>query len=97
MAAKAVFKSSLPSLPDEPNHPSNFTFPKRSFGKTKPVFCAARSQWFCTWPFLHYDETHLMLLHYHQDITDQLDLRLVANEYITKNETRQTIFATFKL
>ena len=68
MAAKAVFKSSLPSLPDEPNHPSNFTFPKRSFGKTKPVFCA-----------------------------DQLDLRLVANEYITKNETRQIIFATFKL
>ena len=57
MAAKAVFKSSLPSLPDEPNHPSNFTFPKRSFGKTKPVFCAARSQWFCTWPFLQYDES----------------------------------------
>ena len=40
---------------------------------------------------------HLMLLHYHQDITDQLDLRLVANEYITKNETRKTIFTTFKL
>eukprot|EP00731_Ephydatia_muelleri_P001852 Em0001g1852a len=29
---------------------------QRSFGKTKPVFCSAKSQWFDTWPFLHYDE-----------------------------------------
>ena len=38
---------------------------------------------------------HLMLLYYHQDLTDSLDMRLVANEFISKNETRQTIFAKY--
>ena len=32
------------------------TFPTWSFGKSKPVLCSAWSQWFSTWPFLHYDE-----------------------------------------
>ena len=51
------FKAPLPSLPDEPHHPGrNFIFPKKSFGKSKPVLCSAQSQWFDTWPFLHYDE-----------------------------------------
>ena len=36
---------------------------------------------------------HLMLLYYHQDLTDSLDMRLVANEFISKIETCQTIFA----
>ena len=49
-------RDSIPSLPDESHHPKSFAFPKRSFGKTKPVFCSAESQWFDTWPFLHYDE-----------------------------------------
>ncbi len=31
-------------------------FPKRTFGKSKPVLCSAQSQWFNSWPFLHYDE-----------------------------------------
>ena len=29
---------------------------------------------------------HLMILHYHQDVTDKLDLKSVANEHITKSE-----------
>ena len=50
-------KASLPSLTDEPHHPKpGYVFPKRAFGKTKPVMCAAQSQWFNSWPFLHYDE-----------------------------------------
>ncbi|XP_033123564.1 zinc finger MYM-type protein 1-like [Anneissia japonica] len=44
-------------LPNEPHHPkADFSFPKRSFGKAKPVMCSAQSQWFRTWPFLHYVE-----------------------------------------
>ena len=46
----------IPSLPEEPHHPKNFLFPKRSFGKSKPVLCCAQPQWFSSWPFLHYDE-----------------------------------------
>ena len=38
---------------------------------------------------------HLMLLHYHQDRTDGLDLKKIANEYIEKNETRKSTFAMF--
>ena len=51
-----VLKGSLPRLPDKPHHPQKFLFFKRMFGKTKPVMCSAQSQWFTTWPFLHYDE-----------------------------------------
>ena len=35
---------------------------------------------------------HLMILHYHQEMTDRLDLKCIANEYIMKNES-----ATFPL
>ena len=38
---------------------------------------------------------HLMILHYHQDLCDKLDLNSVANEYISKNDSRQSTFATF--
>ena len=37
---------------------------------------------------------HFMVLHYHQDKCDSLDLKATANEYILRNETRRT-FATF--
>lgn len=39
---------------------------------------------------------HLIILHYHQDICDSINLKSIANEYITKNEARQSTFATFK-
>lgn len=56
MAARSL-KSSIPDLPEAPYHPaSNFVFPKRTFGKAKPVQCAAQRQWFSSWAFLHYDE-----------------------------------------
>ena len=38
---------------------------------------------------------YLMILHYHQDLCDKLDLNSVTNEYISRNDTRQSIFATF--
>ena len=54
---KDSWKKSLPSLPNEPHHPTNrFVFPKRTFGLTKPVKCSAHYNWFQSWPFLHYDE-----------------------------------------
>lgn len=31
---------------------------------------------------------HLMILHYHQDLRDKLDLNSVANEYISKNDSK---------
>ena len=45
-----------PSLPDEPNHPKDFSFPKRPFG-SRSVMYSAHSGWFSTWPILHYDES----------------------------------------
>ena len=38
--------------------------------------------------------THLMILYYHQEMTDKLDLKCIANEYILKSEKR-CIFATY--
>lgn len=44
---------------------------------------------------------HLMILHYHQDLCDELDIRsianeyTIANEYISRNAARKTTFATF--
>ena len=38
---------------------------------------------------------HLMILHYHQEMTDKLDLKCIANEYILKSEKRRWIFATY--
>ena len=54
---KDSWKKSLPSLPNEPHHPTNrFVFLKRTFDHTKPVKCSAHYNWFQSWPFLHYDE-----------------------------------------
>ena len=53
MAAATRF----PILPNNPFHPpQQYSFPKRAFGKTKPVMCHTQHQWFKNWPFLHYDE-----------------------------------------
>ena len=37
---------------------------------------------------------HLMVLHYHQDHTDNLDLGAVYSEYVSRNEVRKSTFAT---
>ena len=47
-------------LPDfgsdnKPNQPPQFDFPKREFGKTKPVKRVFQAQWFKKWKWLHYD------------------------------------------
>ena len=39
---------------------------------------------------------HLMVLHYNQDMTDNLDLKYIANEYITKNELEEALFPLFE-
>ena len=38
---------------------------------------------------------HLLLLHYHQDQTDTLDLKEIGNSFISSNDTRKTVFAKF--
>ena len=40
-------------------------------------------------------QARLNHLLYHQDRTDGLDLKKIANEYIEKNETRKSTFAMF--
>ena len=37
------------------------------------------------------------ILHYHQDLTDSLDLECIVNEYVAYNEARKSTFATFNL
>ena len=38
---------------------------------------------------------HLMLLYYHQDLTDKLNLQEVANAFICAKDTRSTVLAKF--
>ena len=38
---------------------------------------------------------HLMLLYYHQDLTDLLHMKEVANEFISAKEQRSTVFSKF--
>ena len=38
---------------------------------------------------------HLMLLYYHQDLTDELNMKEVANEFISAKEQRNTVFAKY--
>ena len=39
---------------------------------------------------------HLMVLHVHQDKTDRLDLKKVANEFVGNNDNRKRVFGFFK-
>ena len=73
-------KESLPTLSDEPHHPkAGFAFPKRSFGKSKPVLCSAQSHWFSSWPFPHYDESQDVVLCHTCVMAFKLDLMKLAN------------------
>ena len=58
MASCSRFTNPLPELPCSPHQPSDFTFPKRSFGKTAIVWRSFQPSWFKQWPFLHYDEAN---------------------------------------
>ena len=40
---------------------------------------------------------HLMVLNYHQDFTDSMDMRLVANDFISANESLMSVFAKFDI
>ena len=40
---------------------------------------------------------HMMILHIHKDLTDQLDLNKVAAEFVSRNERRQRCFGSVKL
>ena len=59
----ASLKGQIPILPEKPHHPKDYSFPKRSFGKLKPLLCSAQSQWFKTSAFLHYDEGQDVFCH----------------------------------
>ena len=41
---------------DKPNQPTALSFPKRIYGKKKPVKRAFQPSWFKSWSWLHYDE-----------------------------------------
>ena len=36
-----------------------------------------------------------MLLHVHNDETDELDLKQIASEFVARNSSRQNIFGNF--
>ena len=68
VCACSIFRSTMAEasgsgelqLPDfrsdnKPNQPPQFDFPKREFGKTKPVKRAFQAQWFMKWKWFHYD------------------------------------------
>lgn len=38
---------------------------------------------------------HLMLLNIHKEQLDDLDLKIVANEFVRESDHRQRIFGTF--
>ncbi len=61
--AEKPSKCSIPTLPEKPHQPLDFKFPKRLFGKAKPVQCSAQSRWFSAWPFLHYEGIDAMFCH----------------------------------
>ena len=46
---------SVPNLPDLPNQPTDYNFPKREFGKSKITYRSFQGQWFKQWKWLHYD------------------------------------------
>ena len=71
--AKLTAIVTLPSLPDEPRYPTDFRFPKRTFGKSNRVLCSAQSQWFRIWPFLHYDEAQDAVFCHHCATATKLD------------------------
>ena len=48
----------LPEISEHANQPSGYNFPKRSFGKTKPVHRAFQQPWFGKWKWLHYDSAN---------------------------------------
>lgn len=46
------------SLGDEPNQPSQFNFPKRTFDEKKPIHLSFQSSWLVKWPWIHYDQVN---------------------------------------
>ena len=88
MASAMIAKASLPILPTKPFHPpQQYSFPKRSFAKTKPVMCSAQNQWFKSWPFLHYDEAQDVFCHTYVAAVREGKLKFshnVASAFVTK-------------
>jgi hypothetical protein len=39
---------------------------------------------------------HLMMIHIHQDMIDEFDLRMITNEFIAANNNRKRVFGFFK-
>ena len=89
------------SISEELHQPKAINFPKRSFGKKNPVlrsssersFSALRQLKTYLRATMKQDRlNYLMLLHVHKDITDELDLKLLVNEFINCNH-RLNIFS----
>ena len=55
-AAPATSSTQIIAIPDVPNQPASYQFPKRKFGQAKPVFRSVQPAWFVKWPWLHYDQ-----------------------------------------
>ena len=49
----------IPEISEEANQPKKFKFPDRKFGKTKIVSRKFQKDWFESYPWIHYNETHV--------------------------------------
>ena len=55
-ALKAMAKPGILDLPDWPNQPTSYSFPRKSIGKKIVVEHSCQAAWFQTWRWLHYDK-----------------------------------------
>ena len=96
-------------LPDfgsdnKPNQHPQFDFPKREFGKTKPVKRAFQAQWFMKWKWLHYDCSrdlvfcHICISALKGGMLKRSvgNISACLNYFIEGNEHRIKIFGGFK-
>ena len=54
----AASESVVLEVGDEPNQPATFSFPKRKFGETRPVYRYFQAAWFKKWPWIHNDQVN---------------------------------------
>ena len=54
----AASESVVLDVGDESYQPATFSFPKRKFGETRPVYRSFQAVWFMKWPWIHYDQVN---------------------------------------
>jgi len=86
--SKLAVKWSTPPIGEEPHHPAiSFNYPQREFGQKSYLRSTMNQERL----------NHLMTIHIHKQLTNELDLISLANQFVAGNTHRLTIFGTFTL